>query len=541
LAGTLFDLAMSDPAHSIPENLPRMKSFPAKFSARLAGGATWSRMAPTPSARPGESFASGGVKDSGHDPALSKFVGCQPSEIAAACLLSPMKFLRTLAALPLFTVGLWAADSVGHGITTPESMFPQLETILSQAVAQSPTMLARSIDQEIAENDRKVARSGLLPSVGGYYRYWWAQDKRSDRPDMDRVETDKQFYDLSINQPVFHWGERKNNDKIGAIRLALAGQNYREAYRVLADTIRTSYFRLINDKLRVTRTEFANAHLQDVAKRSEDRLAKKEISDAQAFLVRTEAERSQITTERTRLEFEFAKQSFARLTGLPQLTDDQIPDDIPAVQDQSAAVQAALADFLSQDKPRTAVALNNQNLLEIERKNLAIAKTRLLPKINMQAGINQDEQTYGLTLASRYSVNSLYYGVSVNWTIFDGFASSAAQRSAYARIRQLERDYRTLTEQLASTAQHQAKMTDIFLRYAKINDGLVPSSEGNLATKRDDFKRGINSEDDVAAAQLNVYDTKLLAFASRQDYYNTLVDFLGTIAEDPVLKNIPAK
>jgi outer membrane protein TolC len=450
-----------------------------------------------------------------------------------------MKFLRTLAAAPLFTVGLWAADSVG--ITTPESMFPQLETILSQAVSQSPTMLSRAIDQEIAENDRQVARAGMLPSIGGYYRYWWAEDKRSDRPNMNRISTDKQFYDFSINQPVFHWGERKKNDEIGAIRLALAGQNYREAYRVLADTIRTSYLRLINDKLRVTRSEFANDTMQARLKRSEDRLAKKEISDAQMFAIRTEAERSQIATERTRLEYEFSKQSFARLTGLPELRDEEIPDDIPAVQDQTAAIQAALADFLSQEHPKTASAINNEKLREIEKRNLAIAKTRLLPKLSFQAGINQDEQTYGLTVSSRYSVNSLYYGLSVNWTIFDGFAARSAQRSAYARIRGLERDYKKLTEQLASTAQYQAKMIGFFQRYAVINDGLVPSSEGNLATKRDDFQRGINSEDDVAAAQLNVYDTKLLAFASRQDYYNQIVDFLGTIAEDPVLKNLPAK
>jgi len=452
-----------------------------------------------------------------------------------------MKFLRTLAAAPLFTVGLWAADSVGHGLTTPESMFPQLETILSQAVAQSPTMVARAVDQEIAANDRIVARAGLLPSVGGYYRYWWAEDKRSDHPNQDRVAADKQFYDLSLTQPVFHWGERKNNDQIGAIRLALAGQNYRDAYRILADTIRSSYLRLISDKLRLTRTEYGNTVLQDVLKRSEDRLAKKEISDAEMFTIRTNAERSQISTERTRLEFEYAKQSFARLTGLPELKDEEIPDDIPAVQDQSAAVQAALAGFLSQDEPQAVVATANRSLLEIEKKNLAIAKTRLLPKLSFQAGINQDEQTYGVTLASRYSVNSLYYGVLVNWTIFDGFAAGAAQRNAYARVRQLERDYHKITEQLASTAQYQAKMSGFYLRYAQINDGLVSSSEGNLANKRDDFKRGVSSEDEVASAQLNVYDTRLQAFASRVDYYNQVVDFLGTIAEDPVLKNIPAK
>ena len=456
-----------------------------------------------------------------------------------------MKFLRILAALPLFTVGLWAADSVDHGITTPESMFPQLETILNQAVAQSPTMLARAVDQEIAENDRKMARAGLLPSVGGYYRFQKAEEKRADfqtgRPDGERIPSDKTYFDFSITQPVFHWGERKNNDQIGQIRLALAKQNYREAYRVYADTIRAFYLRLIGDKLRVTRAEYANARTQDLRKRSEDRLAKKEISEAQMFSIRVDADRSQITAERTRMEYENNKQVFARLTGLPVLPDDQIPDDIPVVRDEGAALQAALAGFLAQDKPQTAAAVTNQKMLEIEKRNLAIAKVRLLPKVSAQAGINQDEQTYGISLNSRYSVNSLYYGFSVNWSIFDGFAAGAAKRNAYARIRQLERDYRAITEQLAATAQYQAKMAGYAMRYAMVNERLVESSEGNLSVKREDFTRGVTSEDDVAAAQLNVYDTRLIALSSRLDYYNQITDFLGTIAQDPVLKNIPTQ
>ena len=108
-----------------------------------------------------------------------------------------------------------------------------------------------------------------------------------------------------------------------------------EAYRILADTIRVSYLRLVSDKLRLTRTEYNNTRVQDVLKRSEGSLlTKKEISEAQMFSIRIDAERSEITTERTRMEFENAKQSFSRLTGLPELADDQIPDEIPPVHEE---------------------------------------------------------------------------------------------------------------------------------------------------------------------------------------------------------------
>ena len=78
-------------------------------------------------------------------------------------------------------------------------------------------------------------------------------------------------------------------------------------------------------------------------------------------------------------------------------------------------------------------------------------------------------------------------------------------------------------------------------RFATVNERLIEASEGNLNARREDFQRGVSSEDEVANAQLNVYDNRLMAFSSRQDYYNQVTAFLGTIAEDPVLKNIPAK
>ena len=55
-------------------------------------------------------------------------------------------------------------------------------------------MLARAVDQEIAENDRKIARAGLLPSVGGYGTVT-KNPKRSDPTgqNMDRVSVDKTY------------------------------------------------------------------------------------------------------------------------------------------------------------------------------------------------------------------------------------------------------------------------------------------------------------------------------------------------------------
>ncbi len=445
-----------------------------------------------------------------------------------------MKFLRLLAAVPLFTSALWAAD---QDITTPEALFPQLDAILKHAVSQSPAMVSRATDLETAQNDRIGARAGLLPYVGGYYNLYESNDDRSDQP--ERVRVQKQYYNFSIQQPIFTWGERRNNDRVGAIRLQMAQRNYREGYRLLAQEVRATYLRLIGDKLRAQRASLSNAYYAAQLKRGEEQLAKKAISEAQIFGIRLDAERAQISDERTRFDYNNNKASFARLTGLPVLTDEEIPDSIPAIKPQDAELQHLLAGYLAQKEKPTASAEAARQSLKVARLGLANDQKRLLPKFSLAAGASQDEQSYTLNVANKYAVQSFYAGVAVNWMIFDGFNSGAVVRSSRARVRQLERDYHALDEQLTISAQNQIKGMGFTARYAAVNDRLLESTEGNLNLRREEFGRGVISEDTVSLAEINLVDARITAYGSRADYYSQVCEFLGTVVEDPVLANVP--
>jgi outer membrane protein TolC len=446
-----------------------------------------------------------------------------------------MKNLRFLAALPLLVVGLFAADS----LSTPEQLFPQLDGILKKAVAQSPRMISRAIDLDMAENDRVAAQAGLLPSIGGSYSYNLSQDKRGDLPGRQNVT--KIYYNFSIVQPIFHWGERRNNARMGDIRKLMVESNYAEAYRLFAQEVRSLYLRLIISKLRAEKAAFQNDYSAKQLARSEERLAKKVISEAQMFGFRMEAERSQIGAERALFDLENDKSSFARLTGQPLLADSEIPDMIPGVSSHDSAMQELLSGFLSQKDAPSLEEVISRNTLEIEKLNLANQKTRLKPKFNLVVGVSQDEQSYNINVAQKYSVNSRYAGVSVNWTIFDGFAARSAVRSSLGKLRMMESDYRVLTDRLAAQAQSQAKLAGFYVRYASINDRYLESGEGNVKSKKEEFTRGVIAEEDVSVALLGLYDAKINAYASRADYYNQVCEFLGTVVQDPVLSNLTAK
>ncbi|MBI2496380.1 MAG: TolC family protein, partial [Opitutae bacterium] len=251
-------------------------------------------------------------------------------------------------------------------------------------------------------------------------------------------------------------------------------------------------------------------------------------------------EQAQLALDRAEFDFQNAKASFVRLSGVAQLTDDAIPDSLPETSHDAAPYERLLAGFLAQKEPPTTEAIVLRHQLELEKLNYANQKTRLRPKLSAVIGSSQDEQSYTLNVAQKYRVNSLYAGFSVSWTIFDGFAASAAARTSLARKRQLENDYRQLTERLAQDAQSQVKQAGFAARNMSIYDRFLFNGRGAFEAVQQEFKRGEKSEADVSLAQLNVYDAQLNAYNARVDYLLKNGDFLGTLMEDPVLANVAA-
>jgi outer membrane protein TolC len=451
-----------------------------------------------------------------------------------------MKFRTLLAALPLLASSLWAVAPAVNGLILPEKIYPQLDVILKRAVQQSPQMISRTLEIEIAENNRIQARAGILPTAGLSFSYYEASEERADLTG-GRINVGKMAYNFNVTQPLYYWGERRNNARIGEIQHQIAQGNYRDGYRSLAQEIRNQYLQLIVRKISLARSRLSNRYTQEGLKLAEDRYAKKVMSEAEIFPVRLNAERSQIELERNTYEFEAAKASFGRLTGGQPISDSAIPDEIAVIDHQSGASDQYLAGFLAQKDPPNNVAASMRRQLEIENLNYLNQKTRLLPKFNFVVAMTQDETSYTLNVGQKYRVNDIYAGVSMNWNIFDGFAAGAGTRSALARRQQVENEYKGLTDRLAREAQAQAKSLDFSARGMSLTDRILVAAAGSFQVRKAEFARGVVSENDVTQANLAYFEALINADNARIDYLLRTGEFLGTIAEDPVVANLPAK
>ena len=433
------------------------------------------------------------------------------------------------------SVGL-GGNAAGQDANVPEQLFPQLDRILRSALQQSPRILARNLDLVIAQADETQAKSGQYPSVGGSVGY--SRDNEIREGIQGSFTTDILNYNISLNQPVWHWGAVRNGARMGEIRRLIAEQQYREAYRGLAQEVRAGYLNLIIRKLSLENAKFSLKLVEDRLQVAEERLSKGAISGGDIFRPRMDAQQARLNTDRAVEDFEQSRRAYRLLTGGEALRDEDIPAAIPILNGDETIAAQLLAGFLSQKDPQTSGTIVLGRQLEIENLNLAIQRRRLYPMLNFTTGISQNRQSYTLDVSQLYRVEDRFVGVSVSWSMFDGLATRGAIRASLARKQQLQASYRQMTENLAKDAQHAEKDVEFALRQMRIDDRLFDERRTFLEGREGDFKRGTASEADLNDARISFNNAQISAFSSRAGYLQRLGDLLGLIMEDPVLQQI---
>ena len=425
----------------------------------------------------------------------------------------------------------------------PENYFPGLKRLLESAVSQSPRMIARAADEAAAEGARITARAGQLPRLSGSGQYYpWQRDIRL-RADgsKDRLNSDRLTYYLNMSQPIYHWGALRNATRIGEIQLKAAEGQTAETYRLLVQAIRAQYLQVIISKKTLVRTRFSQKLAEADFALAQDKLASKVIAPSAMFSVQMNLDQAKLSTDQAEEAYASAKRTLAKLAGAPELADDDIPDEIPVLERKLALMQSMMQEAIGEgDKAPPSYALEGlHDQIEIERLNYKNIKARLRPNVDFVLGASQDQQSYTADIGNRYGVQSFYTGVSVSWSIFDGFATRGLKRSSLARQRQLKQSYREMSEGLIEQARSQLKQVGFAERSMALADKYLVASQGGLNSTKDNVKRGLSSSSDVDAAQLNTYDAEIRAFNARYDFLMKSAAFFSTLLKDPALSSLP--
>lgn len=414
-----------------------------------------------------------------------------------------------------------------------EEIFPPLQDILRQAVAQSPTMVIKHLDILIAEGDRLQSRAGMLPHAGGGYQFQLSRDYRADA--LGALDTKHELYNFAVTQPVFHWGVLRNTALMGKIQEEMSKENYEDAYSHLAQQIRSSYLGLVVLKVQLENAKF-NLEISDRALASvKAQLAKQAASPGRLYEAEMDNARERLALNSQAERYLDARQDFAALTGTPVLEDAEIPDKIPALTVDPTVVPHLLTEFLAVAEPKTRRAEVLRQTIRANELAYMNQRKRLYPNLDFVIGVSQDQQRYS-ALGSEYLLRSKYIGLQVNWNLFDGFATKGAIASARARKLQAEEAYQQYVKQSTQDAERSARMVNLARQQMQISERQLNSSQGGLNLVKQGLQRGQNSEDDLAHAQASYNNALVTAVNDRYNYLNQVADFIAKTDSDPMVE-----
>ena len=431
------------------------------------------------------------------------------------------------------------AVSDGAKLQPAEALFPELENILYSALKQSPRMIAENLDLLEAEQLKRVSSSSLYPEVRGFVNFF-AQNESRLREDgsSDNVNLSRVYYNISANQPLYHWGALRAAAEVGKIREEIEMNNVLKAYQKLALEIRREYMDLIIEKASLERTERGLAALRRNLETKQVAAELGAVSKNSVSSARTELARAELARDRSVRDFEDSIFVFARLTGLEGFSSVDIPDEIPEVPLASGATaQARYDNYVEQSLFENDPRLVAERLrIESETLNESIIKTNLRPKVNLLVGATQDERSDTVDVGDRYQYTAVYAGVGLNWRIFDGFESRGRRMASGIRMRRLEMKMERTSEDLVRDADRAVSDLGFARRSLELAERSLKGAVVAVTRTREDVEMGRGSADSVAASEMKELSARIQTFAQRAAYLRATAQLLSSVGADPVVE-----
>jgi outer membrane protein TolC len=253
-------------------------------------------------------------------------------------------------------------------------------------------------------------------------------------------------------------------------------------------------------------------------------------------------QQAQLDTDRSAEDYSYAKRVFTRLVGIDDVDEESIPIELPHPEYSSPLADAVLAGFVADGAESAFQSEIYQMIVKQQDLNYAIAKVRLLPKINAAVTYSLADQTTAFGgQVSQVKVQTEAYSIAANWTIFDGFLTRGSKLGALATKRYYERTRQTFIDSTIDSVtylRHQIGLSSRALALSELHNSLIAAEVKRIT---DDVKLGYASQATLETSNMDLYVTEFDLTFARTDYLSKWTEFVSTAGMDPAISNISAR
>ena len=441
----------------------------------------------------------------------------------------------------LFVLGTARADTTVIAGSLPEDYLPELKVIIGAALRQSPQIIAKEIEIEQAKAGLMGANSRRLPGVGGNLNFASNQTATSTNVST-RTRDSGLFYNLAVSQPIFFWGALKYEGDRARLGVLLSERGYAEAYRVLAVALRGAYLQLIVRKATLVHARLARDQLVAELALAKEKLASGAFAPSEIAARQLNLDDTHLAIARIEIEFAAGRRTFARLSGIADLTEASLPDELPKPTFPSAAASALLAAFVRDGGRQTFEARVNEMKVQEADLNYRIARVGLLPKFSASAAYSLENSTFASANSiTQQGITRQTIAVGAQWAIFDGFATRGAKLGALATKRLAERQLEMAASGSLEAAQTLYQQIELEVRAMDMSDlryGLAASQVGRL---EQEFKLGNVAQAALDSAQVGLKQSHAQSINARAVFLSRWSEFVSLAGADPVLTQLTSR
>lgn len=317
-----------------------------------------------------------------------------------------------------------------------EEYFPGLRQLLSTAPETAPDLAAHRLRIEQRQGDAEAVRAQQRPQAWLRGRVIGSYEQRDDIGDDFRGDLNA---NLTVTQPLYHWGQLRRRVDVAEQRIELEGAQQEMGWQHHLMEIRRTYldWLLLLEREQILRPSLElAADLVDIYRQLVDagQAAEHDLLEMEARLLETRESLAFVEKG-----IAAAKGKLRRLTGTEIDFTTLARRDLEVIDPMNAA---AFEDFAR--ACREAAGLHStpteerfRMLGEIEDEQLAILDKQNWPKLDFIAGIFSDRLD---AVGQNETVLRIQYfaGVQLNWNVFDSWQNDARKRGSLARKRLYE-------------------------------------------------------------------------------------------------------
>ena len=405
-------------------------------------------------------------------------------------LLGPALLLIALSPLPVSAQdNASRAPSPDEAVSLlhlPERQLPGLQAWVDAAAEAAPRVIEARLQKLTAEAAEEESRSLTRPRADAFGDFSYRENSETQDGSF------KPYYNVSVEQPLWHWSALTNQKRVAEIQKKLAANDYAEARRALILEIRRAYLDLVLKKLSLAETTAAYDRQLAALKVNRDRAARGEYASDLLATAQLDVRKAEVARDRQQAGFDRALRAFAILNGRDTISADSLPADVSALPASARALFRPETSAAPSSSAIPAALARPEGDLEVARLRQEVTRVRNYPKVNLAAGADQGAASG----TDQTAVVNYFAGVRVRWNIFDGFSTRAAVKQARLAVRQNEKALAEARNALTHELKDQSDDLALTLRDLDIAEESFALTASRLKVDEDLWKTGRLAETD---------------------------------------------